>query len=359
MKNLKAIIMIILLGLVGCSNDGLGGLFSNKKELIIIPREDTIKALVTVEDARFSIDIPEGWVIETTGEYATFGFRAYDPDNPKRSIFYYGKMSPFIKSEEAKEFWAWYASTGYQNSKLYADAPVLYDTSIEGLYYTFNVFTEFARTYGINHNFPDFSKLEILEQYSTPTEMSNNAIDESTLRLRIDDNGYPIDAMVTATLVDALYYPANGIDVGFYTAYRVSGIMAPADDFMHHEDRLAESLSSFRYKDEYIQEGVKLIEWETEQAKLLQKTLNQTTKLINDAWAYRNKVNDKANAQFISYLRGKAYLQDPQSGQIYEGDQATIDDYLNNPKDYKDPNLIPIDQNSPQFGQPISGVIKP
>ena len=58
MKNLKAIIMIILLGLVGCSNDSLGGLFSNKKELIIIPREDTIKALVTVEDARFSIDIP-------------------------------------------------------------------------------------------------------------------------------------------------------------------------------------------------------------------------------------------------------------------------------------------------------------
>lgn len=359
MKNYRAIILLILLILVGCSNNGTSGLFSYKKELIIIPREDTIKALVTVEDERFSMDIPEGWIIETTGQYTTFGLRAYDPENPYRSIFYYGKMSPFIKSEEAKEFWAWYASTGYPNSQLYADAPVLYDASIEGLYYTFNVFTEFAKSYGINHNFPDFSNFEVLEQYAASTEMSANALDESTLRLRIDDKGYPIDALVTGTLVDALYYPANGIDVGFYTAYRVSGIMAPADDFMHHEARLAESLASFKYKDEYIEEGVRLIEWETEQAKLLQRTLNATSKIINDTWAYRNKVNDRANANFISYIRGKAYLQDPQSGNIYEGSQAEVNNYLENKNDYKNPNLVPLDSNSEAYGQAISGVLKP
>ena len=350
MKLRKIFIISVLLFGTACSS---------KNELIIIPREDTIKALQAVGDSRFTMNIPEGWIIETMGEFQNFGLRAYDPENPNRSIFYYGTMSPWMKSEGAKDFWAWYAATGYPNSKIYADAPVLYDASVEGLYTSFNVFTEFAQTYGIQHEFPDFSSFEVLEQFQTSTEMVNYALDESTLRLRLDDNGYPIDAMVTATIVDAMAYPVNGIDAGYYTAYRISGIMAPADDFMHHEARLTESLASFQYSEAYIEEGVRLIEWGTDQAKKLQQTLNQTAQIINDAWSYRNKVNDAANAKFISYIRGKAYLQDPKTGQTYEGDPAVIEDYLKDPTRFTKSDLIEIKDTDPAFGQPISGVIKP
>lgn len=332
---------------------------SSKKDLIIIPREDTIKALQTVGDSRFTMKIPEGWVVETMGEFQNFGLRAYDPTNPKRAIFYYGTMSPWMKSEEAKAFWAWYAASGYPNSSVYADAPVLYDASVEGLYHSFNVFTAFAQAYGIQHEFPDFSNFEVLEQFSTATGMANVALDESTLRLRLDDNGYPIDALVTATIVDAMSYPVNGLDAGYFTAYRISGMMAPADDFMHHEARLVESLASFQYTDAYIKEGVRLIEWGTEQAKKIQETLNQTAQIMHDAWSYRNKVNDAANAKFISYIRGKAYLQDPKTGQTYEGDPAIIEDYLKDPTQYKKSDLIQIKETDPAFGQPISGVIQP
>ncbi len=353
----KLIMLVLILSLVGCS--GNSGIFSNKKKINIVPRTDTIKDLVLYEDPRFTIELPEGWVISTIGEYQHFGFRAYDPSVPSRSVFYYGTMTPWMKSEEAKNFWAWYAQSGYPGSQLYADAPVLYDPSIEGLYTSFNVFTDFAQKYGIQHDFPDLSTMELIESFPGPTEMGRYALDETMLRMNLDMEGIPIEMLATATLVDALSYPVNGIDAGYYTAYRVSGIMAPADDFIHHEERMNKILASFRYNEEYIQEGVRLTEWGTEQAMQLQKTLNATSKIIHDVWAYRDKVNDAANAEFITYLRGKTYLQDPDSGQLYEADNELVDQIMQNPDDFDVPKLEILPQGSPAYSQVISGVLKP
>ena len=80
-KRQSIIMIIFLLLLSGC---GLG-----KEKLVINERVATIKQLVTIEDSRFTMKIPEGWVYETVGDFQNFGLRAYDPDNPHRSIFYY------------------------------------------------------------------------------------------------------------------------------------------------------------------------------------------------------------------------------------------------------------------------------
>ena len=51
----------------------------------------------------FSMDLPKGWVLEPVGEYENFGFRAYDPNNPGRQIFFYGNMKYFMKSDEGRQ----------------------------------------------------------------------------------------------------------------------------------------------------------------------------------------------------------------------------------------------------------------
>lgn len=340
----------------GCQN---GGFFSSQKELTILPRTDTIPELVSVGDHRFTMMIPKGWVIETTGEFQNFGFRVYDPQQPYRTLFYYGTMSPWMKSEEASDFWAWYASTGYPSSRVYADAPVLYDASVEGLFNSYDVFTQFAKNYGINHNFVQLKDFDVIETFDTSTAMASAAIDESTLRLQLhDEDDFPIDAMVTATLVDAMSYPTNGTDVGYYTAYRVSGIIAPSDDFLYHYNRLTESLASFKYNEDYINEGVKLIEWGTQKALEMQRTLSETADIINSSWQYRDQVVDKANAKFISYLRGKSYIVDTETDILYELDHDDMSEYLKNKEKYKSSYTI-IDENNPRFGQPVSGIAKP
>lgn len=349
-KRQSIILVIFMLCLSGC---GLG-----KEKLVINDREDTIKPLVTIGDSRFTMQIPQGWDYQTLGDFQNFGIRVYDPTNPNRTIFFYGTMSPWLKSEGAKSFWIWYAQSGYPGAQLYADAPVLYDASVAGLYYSFDVFAAFAQVYGIVHDFYSFSNFEIIEGFSTSTAMAPYAIDETTLRLNMKgDNDYPIEAIVTATLTDAMSYPANGIDAGYYTAYRVSGIIAPTDDMIYHQELLTESLASFQFTQEYIDQGVELIEWGTEQALQIQQTLNQTSQIINDSWEYRNKVVDAANAEFISYIRGKGYLEDPDTGEIFEADQSFVDNYLKDPNQYNRTNLVPLESGAPGYGQPVTGVI--
>jgi hypothetical protein len=367
MKRLAFILLcLLLIGLSGCDTAGQAGGKSDNvgsvfgiKGYTIVPREDTIPELVMVADARFSMKIPKGWVIETTGEFETFGFRVYDPNQPTRTIFYYGKMNNWLKSYAAKEFWEWYTATGSAAASVYADAPVLSNANIEELYYAFDEFAAYARKHGIQHNFPKFTNFEVIETFNTPTAMAPYAIDESTLRLQMrDQNNFPIDAMVTGTLVNAMTTYANGIDTGFYYAYRVSGIMAPADDFLYHHDRLTESLASFQYKEEYIKQGVALIEWGTQKALEMSRTLNETSEIINSSWDYRNQVVDKTNAEFISYLRGNHYVLDSDTNTIYELSGSDLTKFEDNRDKYKQ-NLTIIDEKHPAFGQPISGIIKP
>jgi len=70
-------------------------------------------------------------------------------------------------------------------------------------------------------------------------------------------------------------------------------------------------------------------------------------------------VNDAANAEFITYLRGKTYLQDPDSGQLYEADNELVDQIMQNPDDFDVPKLEILPQGSPAYSQVISGVLKP
>lgn len=353
----RLIVFVLMLFLVSCSSSGSKTSLSNKIAIKIEPRQDTIKGLVEVGDSRFKMSIPSGWEIEPVGDFQNFGFKAYDPKHPARVIFYYGTMSPWIKSEESKSFWQWYSQTGYPNSKVYADAPILQEASIESLYQSFDQFTLFAQQYGIVHTFPQFNNFEVLERFNSSTAMADNALDESTLRLKLTVNDQVVDALVGGTLVNAMTYYANGIDTGYYTAYRVSGIIAPTEDLIHHGDLLLESLASFQYTQEYIDEGVALIEWGTQKAKEIQQTLNQTSQIIHDAWTYRNQVNDAANREFSAYIRGKSYLQDPNSKDIYEGDHAFVEEYLKDPTKFSKNNLVPLTKESSAFSNPISGII--
>ena len=53
----------------------------------------------------FTMKLPKGFVIETAGAYAGFGFHAYDPQNPDVQIFFYGELGPYFRSAEDKSMY--------------------------------------------------------------------------------------------------------------------------------------------------------------------------------------------------------------------------------------------------------------
>ena len=75
--------------------------------------------------SRFSMKVPTGWQIKTFGEYMDFGFKAWDPANPNRTIFMTLKLEPFLKSQAAKAKYQEVARQFGGTYTYFADAPVL------------------------------------------------------------------------------------------------------------------------------------------------------------------------------------------------------------------------------------------
>ena len=170
-------------------------------------------------------------MLEPVGEYENFGFHAYDPKNPARKIFYYGNMSYFLKSAAAKEAWATYlAFGGYADAQVYADALVLSPATTEQFFYTFNDYTEYAKKYGIVHDFPTFNKLEIVDSMPRNSPVSANCVDDSVVRALFEQNGVPCEGLFGAGVANAMTAYMNNVDAGC-TLFTILPGSRPADEF--------------------------------------------------------------------------------------------------------------------------------
>jgi hypothetical protein len=289
----------------------------------------------------FSIDLPKGWVLEPVGEYENFGFHAYDPKNPARKIFYYGNMRYFLKSAAAKEAWASYlAFGGYADAQVYADALVLSPATAEQFFYTFNDYTEYAKKYGIVHNFPIFNKLEIVESTPRNSPVSANCVDDSVVRALFEQNGVPCEGLFGAGVANAMtYYMYDNVDTGYYVVYYITGITAPADEFFLLQEKLSESLASFQFSLSYIQQGVQQINQGTELALETGRMLSEAAESCNQAWRERQRVYDALSQKRSDSTLGYDRLYDTVTGEIYRAELGFYDEYDVHRDEYAIPNL--------------------
>ncbi len=307
---------------------------------------------------QFTMDVPVGWTIETVGEYETFGFRLYDPAQPARQIFFYGKMHPLMKSYEGREAWQRYLDGGGYggDSQIYAAAPVLQPASTAQFFAIFDEFTGFANANGIYHEFPAFPELEIVE--SAARGSLPGALDDSLLRVLFNADGLPSEGLVAASVFDAMENPLYGVDAGWYNVYVVSGITAPADEFIHLESQLAASLGSFRFSEAYIQQGVAQIKWETEVALEVGRVMAEAADSYNNAWWGRQQTYDTLSQKRSDATLGYDRLYDTATGETYRAELGFYEDYDINREKYGNPNLEKVpDDGYDLYGTPLSGYI--
>ncbi len=307
----------------------------------------------------FSMEIPEGWVVETTGEYENFGYRSYDPANPAKQMFFYGNMKYFLKSADGKAAWkAYLAGNGYADAQVFADAPVLSPPTTEQFFYTFDEFTAYAAQYGITHTFPQFSELNIVEDTPRNSPISYACLDDSILRGLFTQGGIPCEGLFAAGIADTMTSYMYNVDAGYYTAYVITGITAPADEFYQLEDILAKALASFRFQDSYIQQGVEQNRWETEAALQVGRTLSEAYDSYNQAWHDRQRINDALSQKRSDATLGYDRLYDTGTGEVYRAELGFYDEYDLHREQYGNPNLQLVPEDGYElYGQAISGYI--
>ena len=257
-----------------------------------VPQQQTTNInLVKYDGGYFSVMLPEGWQIQTMGQYTTFGFRAWDPQNPDYEIFYYGNLGPLNKSYDAKNGWASYiGNMGFPNAELNYDAPVVTMDSGSSVFYVFDALQAVSNKYGFGFSLPALN--DIMPQKSIPIETAyaQATTGESMMFAGVrGSNGGACGGMFMASLWNTNPYYVGGVDMTPTSAMHVTGVIAPTEDFLNVEATLTQAVFSLRFTEEYIQDAI-----------AYSKAVGEAAMADNAA---RQAVFDKANKAWSEYFR--------------------------------------------------------
>lgn len=257
-----------------------------------VPQPTTGIKLVQYDGGDFSLMLPEGWQIQTMGQYTTFGFRAWDPQNPDYEIFYYGNLGPLNKSENAKSAWGLYlGNMGYPDAELYYDAPAVSMDNANSIFYKFDALQALSDKYSAGFSFPALNNLLPQESIQIETAFSEITTSESMMFAGVSgSNGGACGGMFMASLWNTDVYYIDGVDMMPTAGLHVAGVIAPVEDFLSVEQTLTQSVFSLQFTEEYIQNGIEY-----------SRTVGQMAMESNAA---RQAIYDKANKAWSVQFRG-------------------------------------------------------
>lgn len=332
---------------------------NNGVALNIVEAENSLN-LTTYDGGFFTINLPQGWMIETVGEYEGFGFKAYDPAKPERQIFYYGKVEPLLKTAEAKQWYTDVANMVGGSYYIFADAPYINPETIDSFLYKFNDFAYFVNQYGVYHNFPYFYNIEVLEKMPLYSSFSGVAVDDSIVRtIYENENSKKCQALVAGSVIDiGTYYVENGIDTWPIWIYNFMGVTAGEDEFPALEEELTESLSSFKFTQEYIDAGVRQNQEETEAFLRINAEMQAAYDSYNSAWSSRDTTYDVISQKNSDANLGYDRLYDSVTGETFRAELGFYDSYDINRGEYSNSNLYKVENDDyNNYLKNISGYI--
>ena len=250
------------------------------------PTPEATYTLVDYDGGVFTMQLPQGWQIMTGGEYAGYSIRAWDPNDPDVQIFYYGELGPYFKSAEAK---AQYQSMSTSNDPL-TYLPVLEDPTLAGC---LNAMDDYQDAYdGIMPQSFAFAKIHnmtVLSETPITTPLASYAVSEASILASLtSETGAACTGMFEGSILDAGGYEINGVDVTpSRSAANIFGIIAPEGKFETVAPILIQSLTSFTFTDEYIQEAIRQGNMQAENAAEVSRRNNEMMeRVVNDFCEY-------------------------------------------------------------------------
>ena len=215
--------------------------------------------LVDYDGGYFTVALPQGWSIQTSGEGASFTFEAFDPANPAVRIVYYGELA-FNLNEQMRELFALSSSTGDatldQLYTLYANLPVLDPCTVANAVSLLPAYTQLALDMG---GVDDGTGLMVSSAQVTSSVPVPYYSAFPGMAGYVRD-----DALVSAelTLLDGTACRADflgsAIALGYEGGYGMAGVMgmwgiiAPADMYDDVVAQLAPCVGTLTFSDEYV-----------------------------------------------------------------------------------------------------------
>ena len=298
---------------------------SNKKDKVVEDNWEVTQLassldLVPYSCEDFTMNIPQGWVVEEAPSYAGMFhvIRVYDPDKPVNQIVYMPKAEPFFPDENVKYMFS-------LNNEIYGLCPVLENVSTEGI---FQVFSQYAAALEANEVYtsvhvPHIENFSVLESFPSNSQMSSVSVSSNILRATFTQDGVEGEGMFAADVVPF----AIELGTGYYMAYSVGFITAAKDDFQNWANTLQKSLASLDYSSEFVSIAMNQSDQQVVTSQNLSRIANETSDMIMSSWENRNASQDILSQKQSDATLGYERIQDTQTGEIIKIDNGFMDHY--------------------------------
>lgn len=289
----------------------------------------------------FTIDMPKGWNIITTGECADFAFLIRDPSRPLRQIFYFGEVGPVYMSAQQKQIDYQYMSMGGYPIA-WIEMPVVDPLTPSNFLTQFHLIAQTQVAQKFMSQCPKLKNLQIVSAVSQPSPISGGTTELiRALFTEGRDLGEGLFLVTVAPFMPFTGGPGGGNAYGF----QITGITAPKREFPDIENKLVRSLRSFTISKSYVSN---CLSQASTYAGILKagKTLSEASDIIIKGWENRNKSDDIIAEKRSDAILGKERLYDPNTGEAYEFENGFYDKYKLKGNRYKMNNLQPLPENN-------------
>ena len=336
-KNNKTLILIIVAVVASLIMFSIGGIviykiFNGGKVLDIVNNADAkvkIREIETktIKYTEFSnglikLKIPEGWKVDTLGDYIHYTIKAYDPQNPTYQFFINLKTEGYNKSEDAKKW----QQTYYPNS-MFAKTSVIATKDTEGFYKIFNDLGTLNNTAAFT--FPTLSNFTVVENFGKG-ELGGDVL-RATFK---DQNGNDAEGIFTAYVYDAgtYYVPENiisgkQIDIYYLNVYDAIFITAPKDELINWQETLNTISASLEFTDAFLNGYNSQQDAVMQNFQYVRNVCNQITDGIMDSWEKRSASYDIMSQKQSDATLGYERVYDTETNEIYKAYNGFTDDY--------------------------------
>ncbi len=326
------------------------------RQLNMKPVRPSVTGTTNYNDGRFSIQLPAGWKIRTSGEYTAFAFKAWDPEQPNRTIFLMCKLEPFLKSQEAKKKYRQVAKNLGGTYAFFAEAPVMESPTLPGFLRTIPEIRQFCAKFhrkGLTLNpdvVPDMNAIEVIETKRSTIPCPPTCQDNSIARVKYVDHQRQVsEGLITAQPVAGMQYNFFGVDGWFHTVYGFMGVTAPIGEMRELEPILTKCLGSFNFTQDYVNRAIKVSNEEREALLARGRAMQAAHDAMTEAWRAREKAHDIAFQKWSDSFMGYDRLYDADTGEVYLAELGFYEQYDLHRDEYAKSNLRLVDKGSQKY----------
>ncbi len=321
-----AVAILIIGGILIGRNMKSGNLNIGKKDKVEIkPSEIKNIQFTDFDNGLIKLKVPEGWKVDTVGDYIHYTIKVYDPENPTYQFFLNLKTEGYNKSQEAKDFQQRY----YPNS-MFAKTSVIAEKTTEGFYKIFNDLGTLNNS--ATFTFPTLTNFTVLDN------LGPASIGGDVLRASFKDvNGKDAEGIFTAYVYDPGPYYVNEyvmsgkqIDIYYLNVYNTMFISAPKDKLVDWEQTLSTINASLEFTDTFMNQYGNQQDAVMQNFQSVRAICNQTSDIIMSAWESRSAAYDRMSQKQSDATLGYERVYDTDTGEIYKAYNGFTDDYQGN-----------------------------